>query len=196
MLAGDFTTVASPACNGGRQIALRGGFVNNRVDPAQFSPAALNMVKFLPTTTDPCGEVHLFAAEGQQRVAVPRPDRLPADRRRHDLRPLHGDPGQHSESGAGGRQRAVAVRRREQRRPPGHGRPVPFAGARRHARVRPQHRELAAVRVQPVGRQPLRARHVRSVRPRLRRVQLCARTSCGRACRGRSRSRIRATAGS
>src|SRR5262245_4321183 len=57
MLAGDFTTVASPACNGGRQIALRGGFVNNRVDPAQFSRAALNMMKFLPTTTDPCGEV-------------------------------------------------------------------------------------------------------------------------------------------
>ena len=57
MLAGDFTTVASPTCNGGRQIALRGGFVNNRVDPAQFSRAALNMVKFLPTTTDPCGEV-------------------------------------------------------------------------------------------------------------------------------------------
>jgi hypothetical protein len=57
MLAGDFTTVASPACNGGRQIALRGGFVNNRVDPSQFSRTALNMVKFLPTTTDPCGEV-------------------------------------------------------------------------------------------------------------------------------------------
>jgi hypothetical protein len=57
MLAGDFTTVASPACNGGRAVALRGGFVNNRVDPAQFSRAALNMMKFLPTTTDPCGEV-------------------------------------------------------------------------------------------------------------------------------------------
>ena len=58
MLAGDFTTVASPACNGGRQLALRGGFVNNRVDPAQFSRAALNLVnKYLPRTTDPCGEI-------------------------------------------------------------------------------------------------------------------------------------------
>ena len=57
MLAGDFTTVASPACNGGRQITLRGGFENNRIDPAQFSRAALNLVKYLPTTTDPCGEV-------------------------------------------------------------------------------------------------------------------------------------------
>ena len=57
MLAGDFTTFASPACNGGRQITLRGGFVNNRIDPAQFSRAALNLVRFLPTTTDPCGQV-------------------------------------------------------------------------------------------------------------------------------------------
>jgi hypothetical protein len=57
MLAGDFTAIASPACNGGRQITLRGGFENNRVSPAQFSRAALNMVKYLPTTTDPCGEV-------------------------------------------------------------------------------------------------------------------------------------------
>ena len=57
MLAGDFSAVASPACNGGRQITLRGGFVNNRIDPAQFSRAALNLVKHLPTTTDPCGEV-------------------------------------------------------------------------------------------------------------------------------------------
>src|SRR5207247_2110971 len=37
MLAGDFTAFASPACNGGRQIALRGGFVDNRLDPARFS---------------------------------------------------------------------------------------------------------------------------------------------------------------
>src|SRR5438094_150210 len=40
MLAGDFTTFASPACNGGRQITLRAPFVNNRVDPAQLSKVA------------------------------------------------------------------------------------------------------------------------------------------------------------
>jgi hypothetical protein len=57
MLAGDFGAIASPACNGGRQITLRGGFENNRIDPARFSPAALNLVKYLPGTTDPCGEV-------------------------------------------------------------------------------------------------------------------------------------------
>ena len=30
--------LASPACNGGRQVALRAPFVNNRIDPALFSP--------------------------------------------------------------------------------------------------------------------------------------------------------------
>ncbi|MBI4888856.1 MAG: TonB-dependent receptor [Acidobacteria bacterium] len=57
MLAGDFTTFASPQCNGGQQLTLRGGFVNNRIDPARFSPAALNLLKRLPSTTDPCGQI-------------------------------------------------------------------------------------------------------------------------------------------
>jgi len=56
MLAGDFTAFASAACNSGRQINLRAPFVNNRVNPAQFSPAALNLAGRLPTTDDPCGE--------------------------------------------------------------------------------------------------------------------------------------------
>ena len=57
MLAGDFTQVASPACNQGRQLTLRGPFAGNRVDPARFSPAALNIARRLPSTTDPCGRV-------------------------------------------------------------------------------------------------------------------------------------------
>ena len=59
MLAGDWTAIASPACNGGRQITLRAPFVNNRIDPAQFSKPAVNLVKhsLFPSTTDPCGEV-------------------------------------------------------------------------------------------------------------------------------------------
>jgi hypothetical protein len=56
MLAGDFTAFASPACNNGRQITLAGPLVNNRVDPALYSPAALNLAGRLPSTTDPCGE--------------------------------------------------------------------------------------------------------------------------------------------
>ena len=57
MLAGDFTGIASPACNAGRQIALRAPFVNNRIDPAAFSQAAVAISKRLPATTDPCGEI-------------------------------------------------------------------------------------------------------------------------------------------
>ena len=56
MLAGDFSTFASAACQG-RDVVLRGGFVNNRISPSAFSPAALNMAKRLPTTTDPCGQI-------------------------------------------------------------------------------------------------------------------------------------------
>ena len=57
MKAGDFTAFASPACNGGRQINLGGGFVGNRIDPALFSPAALRLANRLPTATDPCGQI-------------------------------------------------------------------------------------------------------------------------------------------
>ena len=57
MLAGDFSAVASPACTGGRQINLGGGFVNNRINPALFSPAAMNLARRLPATTDPCGQI-------------------------------------------------------------------------------------------------------------------------------------------
>ena len=57
MLAGDFTTFTSPACNAGRQITLRAPFVNNRIDPALFSPAALKIAARLPKTDNACGEL-------------------------------------------------------------------------------------------------------------------------------------------
>ena len=47
MLAGDFTAFASPACQG-RSVTLGAPFVNNRVSPAMFSPAALNLARRLP----------------------------------------------------------------------------------------------------------------------------------------------------
>ena len=56
MLAGDFTQFTSPAC-AGRQVTLRAPFVNNRVSPALFSPAAVNLAALVPGTTDPCGQV-------------------------------------------------------------------------------------------------------------------------------------------
>ena len=59
MLAGDFTTVNSAACNTRGAVTLRPPFLDNRIDPSQFSPAALALVKhkLFPTTNDPCGEV-------------------------------------------------------------------------------------------------------------------------------------------
>ena len=57
MLAGDFTIVTSPQCNGGRQVALRTPYVDNRINPVLFSPAALNLARRLPTTNDPCGQI-------------------------------------------------------------------------------------------------------------------------------------------
>ena len=57
MLAGDWTAITTPVCNGGRQIALRAPFNNNRIDPSLLSPAAINLVKRLPNPTDSCGRV-------------------------------------------------------------------------------------------------------------------------------------------
>jgi outer membrane receptor protein involved in Fe transport len=58
MMAGDFTAFVSPACNAGRQIALRGApFVNNKINPALFSPASVKLVGLLSATADPCGKV-------------------------------------------------------------------------------------------------------------------------------------------
>src|SRR5438270_7991883 len=53
MLNGDFTAIASPACNGGRQLSLTGGFVNNRIDPSRLSPVALNFMQHVPVSSDP-----------------------------------------------------------------------------------------------------------------------------------------------
>jgi Carboxypeptidase regulatory-like domain len=65
MLTGDFTTITSPQCNGGRQINLAAPFAGNRIDPARFSPAALNLIKRLPATTNPCGEITYESTEDQ-----------------------------------------------------------------------------------------------------------------------------------
>src|SRR3984885_7791463 len=59
MVNGDFTAIASPACNGGKQITLPGtvGFTNNTISPSLLNPVALSLDKLLPTTTNPCGKV-------------------------------------------------------------------------------------------------------------------------------------------
>jgi hypothetical protein len=57
MLNGDFTTIASPACNGGRQLTLGGGFAGNRIDPSRLNPVALNFLQHVPVSSDPCGKL-------------------------------------------------------------------------------------------------------------------------------------------
>jgi hypothetical protein len=56
MLAGDFTEVAGPACTP-RTLSAGAGFVNNRIDPALFSPIALRFLEHVPVSTDPCGRL-------------------------------------------------------------------------------------------------------------------------------------------
>src|SRR5437016_6720232 len=60
MLQGDFSAIGSPICNNGQQRIFPAtlgfsGDTNNRIAPSRFDPVALNLVRRLPTTTDPCG---------------------------------------------------------------------------------------------------------------------------------------------
>jgi hypothetical protein len=56
-LAGDFTALASPACNNGIQKTLPAGlgFVDNKIPPSALNPVAVNIAKTFPVTNDPCG---------------------------------------------------------------------------------------------------------------------------------------------
>jgi hypothetical protein len=56
-LQGDFTAWASPQCQNGQQLNLRGPFVGNKVNPNLFSKAALNIAAMLPAGSGPCGLV-------------------------------------------------------------------------------------------------------------------------------------------
>ena len=51
-LQGDFNGIAS--CGGG---TLRAPFVGNKVSPTLLNPVALNLLKLIPTSTDPCGRL-------------------------------------------------------------------------------------------------------------------------------------------
>jgi len=75
MLAGDWTAFASPACNSGRPITLGDPFANNRINPALFSKPSLELVKRLPTTGNPCGEVRFARRQNSdEHVVIGRVD--------------------------------------------------------------------------------------------------------------------------
>lgn len=60
-LAGDFSTLNSSLCGTPRTLVdPRGGiFPGNRVDVSRFSPQALAFLKYVPTSSDPCGRLQL-----------------------------------------------------------------------------------------------------------------------------------------
>ncbi len=64
VLAGDWTAMASAACvsTGARTLRSVPGiatFNNNRIEPSQYSKAALAIVSKLPKTDDPCGKINV-----------------------------------------------------------------------------------------------------------------------------------------
>jgi hypothetical protein len=55
-LTGDFTALASPSCNNGVPITLGGPFNGQtRISPDQLDPVAVNTLKTIPPSSDPCG---------------------------------------------------------------------------------------------------------------------------------------------
>src|SRR5205823_1068880 len=57
VLAGDLTSIASPACNAGKQINLGAPYVNNKLPANLISPIALKILALVPVSTDPCGKI-------------------------------------------------------------------------------------------------------------------------------------------
>jgi hypothetical protein len=76
-LNGDFTELASPACNNGKQIILPSslGFVNNQISPTLLSPVAVNIAKTFPVTNDPCGRtIYGLVADQDENLYVAKVD--------------------------------------------------------------------------------------------------------------------------
>src|ERR1700682_3970164 len=69
MLDGDFTPLASPAC-AGSQKTLAAPFVNNQISPSLFNPVALNVLKKVPVSPDPCGRYQYGIANPQREHQV------------------------------------------------------------------------------------------------------------------------------
>ena len=70
MLAGDFTSYASAACQG-KNVTLPAslGFVGNKINPALLSPAAVAIsTKYLPKTSDPCGKSFFSIVTNQNEI--------------------------------------------------------------------------------------------------------------------------------
>jgi len=83
MLQGDFTAIASPACNGGKQITLPAslGFVNNQISPTKLDPAAVNLDARFPSPANPCGQTQFGLLSNQtENLGVARIDYQQSER--------------------------------------------------------------------------------------------------------------------
>ena len=59
-LLGNFTTLASAACNNGHAVTLSPalGFTNNQISPTLLDPVAVNILKTIPASGNPCGRTN------------------------------------------------------------------------------------------------------------------------------------------
>src|SRR5712691_761682 len=76
-LTGDFTALASPACNNGIQKTLPAslGFVNNTISPGALNPVAVSIAKTFPVTNDPCGRtLYGLVANQDENLVVSKVD--------------------------------------------------------------------------------------------------------------------------
>ena len=83
MLAGNFTALASPACNAGKQITLPSalGFTNNQIAPSMLDPAALKLDARFPSPANPCGQTLFGLLSNQtENLGVARFDYQKSDR--------------------------------------------------------------------------------------------------------------------
>ena len=165
MLAGDFTQYASAACNTAGAVTLRAPFVDNRIDPSRFSPAALKIAEQLPDDHRPVRPRHLQPQPPAGRGAVHRQGRRAAEPEPLAVRPLHAD---HDQVDA-----AAAAAARE---PPGvePGRPRQqgaLVHGRRHAGAEQQHGQRVPRRLQ-LHRHPPDARADRLLGARRRHQDL------------------------
>ena len=72
MLAGDFTEVAGAGCTP-RTLSAAAGFVNNRIDPALFSPIALGFLQHVPVSHRSVRTPAVRDPEQQHRAPDARP---------------------------------------------------------------------------------------------------------------------------
>src|ERR1019366_5756210 len=82
MVAGDFTTFASAACQGTQKtLAPALGFTGNKISPSLLSPVALAFQKTLPQTSDPCGRtIYGLVANQDENLWVARMDWQKSDK--------------------------------------------------------------------------------------------------------------------